>query len=182
MDKVIINGVDVSKCNAYKDKHCLDKTSIMFTEYNLCSNFSDCYFKQLKRLEQENENLKFELKSEQKDNKYIKNCCIRAGKELEKCSFKWDGKEKNLVVQALELNEQYDKLQAENERLKEEINRNGREWKNHCNAQYWQMQSIIDKYSQALQEIREYCEEQNLKADYTACEIIDKINEVIGAE
>lgn len=26
---------------------------------------------------------------------------------------------------------------------------------------------------QALQEIREYCENQNLKADYTACEILD---------
>lgn len=71
------------------------------------------------RLQAENEKLKFELKSEQKDNKYIKNCCIRAGKELEKYSFKWDGKEKNLVVQALELNEQYDKLQAENEELRQ---------------------------------------------------------------
>lgn len=38
------------------------------------------------------------------------------------------------------------------------------------------------KLEYALQEIREYCEEQNLKADYTACEIIDKINSVIGAE
>lgn len=38
------------------------------------------------------------------------------------------------------------------------------------------------KLEYALQETREYCEEQNLKADYTACEIIDKINSVIGVE
>ena len=41
---------------------------------------------------------------------------------------------------------------------------------------------LTNKYSQALQEIREYCEEQNLKADYTACEVIRRIDEVIGAE
>lgn len=42
--------------------------------------------------------------------KYLKECCIKAGKELEKYSFEWDGKEKNLVVQALELNCKYEKL------------------------------------------------------------------------
>lgn len=42
--------------------------------------------------------------------KYLKKCCIKAGKELEKYSFEWDGKEKNLVVQALELNCKYEKL------------------------------------------------------------------------
>lgn len=41
---------------------------------------------------------------------------------------------------------------------------------------------LSKKYFACLQEIREYCEEQNLKADYTACEILDKINSVIGAE
>lgn len=50
--------IDVSVCEGYKDKHCRYNTSIMFTEGNLCSNFPDCHYRQLKRLEQENEKLK----------------------------------------------------------------------------------------------------------------------------
>lgn len=46
------------------------------------------------------------------------------------------------------------------------------EWKDNDKLLLW-------KYRSVLEEIREYCEEQNLKADYTACEIIDKINEVL---
>ena len=42
--------------------------------------------------------------------KYLKECCRKAGEELAKHSFEYDGKEKNLVVQAIELNEKYEKL------------------------------------------------------------------------
>ena len=35
------------------------------------------------------------------------------------------------------------------------------------------------KYKQALEEIRSYCDEQNLKADYTACYITNRIDEVL---
>jgi hypothetical protein len=58
MDKnIIIDGVNVAGCGAYKDKHCKDKTSIIFCDINLCSNYPYCYYKQLKRLEQENKEL-----------------------------------------------------------------------------------------------------------------------------
>lgn len=53
-EEIIIDGVNVAGCGAYKDKHCKDKTSIMFCDTNLCSNYPYCYYKQLKRLEQEN--------------------------------------------------------------------------------------------------------------------------------
>lgn len=59
-----------------------------------------------------------ELKWANDEEKYLKDCCIKAGKELEKHSFKWDGKEKNLVVQALQLNQLYEKLEQENKELK----------------------------------------------------------------
>ena len=55
---IMIDGVDVSGCEAYKDEHCKDKTSIMFCNTNLCSNFPNCYFKQLARKTQECERLK----------------------------------------------------------------------------------------------------------------------------
>ena len=56
--QIIIDGIDVSECEAYKDKHCKDKTSIMFCDTNLCSNFPNCYYKQLKAKEQECDELK----------------------------------------------------------------------------------------------------------------------------
>ena len=67
-EEIIIDGVNVAGCDAYKDKHCMDKTSIMFCNLNICSNFPNCYYKQLKRLEQENERLKKELDLQQKIN------------------------------------------------------------------------------------------------------------------
>lgn len=58
---------------------------------------------EIKKLSQECKNLKAE-------EKYLKQCCQKAGEELAKHSFEYDGKEKNLVVQAIELNEKYEKL------------------------------------------------------------------------
>ena len=57
-NEIIIDGVNVAECLAYKNKHCIDKTSIMFCDVNLCSNYPYCYYKQLQRLKQENEELK----------------------------------------------------------------------------------------------------------------------------
>lgn len=46
----------------------------------------------------------------------------------------------------------------------------------------WQLNAFKqrDKYKQVLEEIRDYCDEQNLKADYTACYITNKIDEVLN--
>lgn len=56
------------------------------------------------------------LKSALDELEYIKKCCENAGLELEKHSFAYDHKEKNLVIQAIELNEKYEKYeQALNE-------------------------------------------------------------------
>lgn len=68
----------------------------------------------LQAKEQECENLKAE-------EKYLKQCCQKAGEELAKYSFEYDGKEKNLVVQAIELNEKYEKLKKALEEIEEVI-------------------------------------------------------------
>ena len=59
------------------------------------------------------------LKYERELRKYTYECCEEAGKELEKNSFAWDGKEKNLVIQAMEVNERYDKLKQTLTEIKE---------------------------------------------------------------
>lgn len=71
----------------------------------------------LKQKTQECENLRAE-------EKYLKQCCEKAGKELAKHSFDYDGKEKNLVVQAMELNEKYEKLEKALEEIEEYCGQN----------------------------------------------------------
>ena len=77
------------------------------------------YIKKHPYRKDEYEQLKAELKSSKELRKYTYDCCKRAGEELAKNSFDWDGKEKNLVVQAIELNERFNQLKAENEHLSE---------------------------------------------------------------
>ncbi len=50
-------------------------------------------------------------------------------------------------------------LKAENERLKEEINKLGKKHEDYCNTMYWQMKEQMDKYYQTLQEIKAIVEE-----------------------
>ena len=92
------------KCNIYTCGICGNKD---FTLYDLPF--------EIKKLSQECENLKVE-------EKYLKQCCQKAGEELAKHSFEYDGKEKNLVVQAIELNEKYNKLQKALEEIEKVIN------------------------------------------------------------
>lgn len=46
-------------------------------------------------------------------------------------------------------------------------------------AKHDDIKGIFFKYKQTLNEIKNLCCEQNLKADFFACEILQKINEVI---
>ena len=51
---IIIDGVDVSECEVLtKTRHCKAQMSIMGTDTNKCKCFPNCYYKQLKRKEQE---------------------------------------------------------------------------------------------------------------------------------
>ena len=77
-------------------------------------NQRETYYKEFLKLSQECENLKAE-------EKYLKQCCQKAGEELAKHSFEYDGKEKNLVVQAIELNEKYEKFKKALEEIEEVI-------------------------------------------------------------
>lgn len=69
--------------------------------------------------------LKNMLKEAQNEIKYLKACCEQAGLELAKNSFAYDYKEKNLVVQAMDINKQlWNKeleLKEKNQELTEEL-------------------------------------------------------------
>lgn len=94
--------------------------------------------------------------------------------EIEELHLKYAGcKTANNGLQ--ELNAE---LKAENEKLKEEITKlqDTRYQIAKVNEGYY---NRMIKYRQCLKEIKEYCEEQNLKADYTACAILDKISDIL---
>lgn len=59
-EKIYVNGVDVSECKYYVPytKDCINDNK----SYDKCKSCKDCYYKQLKRLEQENEELKQTIK------------------------------------------------------------------------------------------------------------------------
>ena len=48
-----------------------------------------------------------------------------------------------------------EQLKAENEQLKEEINKLSKKHEDYCNTMYWQMKEQMDKYRFALQEIKD---------------------------
>lgn len=117
-----INGIDVSECKYFnkvlnEEPYCNIEEEHLYT----CSSDENCYFKQLKRLQEENEKLKNRLKT------------------LD---------EEEFVYEVTEI--EYNNFKK------------------------------MNKYKQALEEIRSYCDEQNLKADYTACFITNRIDEVLS--
>ena len=166
MDKVIIDKVDVSGCKYCDDGTCCDKDVMSLS----CEN-TDCIYKQLKRLEQENEQLK---------------------KSIDRII-----QEKEIKTIDLDIAKENAELKAENERLKEEIEirdnlsetfrKEALSWANIAN----EYQKDKTKLKQALQEIRDMADFKcalpstelcHCKACDYADNIIAKINEVIGEE
>ena len=52
--QIIINNIDVSECEHLTEtRHCKAQMAVMGTDANKCKCFPNCYYKQLKRKEQE---------------------------------------------------------------------------------------------------------------------------------
>ena len=192
----IINGVDVSECkNFIKDfdnVFCNSEKTLSCK----CSKNKDCYYKQLKRLEQKNE----KLKQVANDSIIEQEKLMAKVNELQAENERL--KEENEELKTLkdmyftyykakhdDIKGEFFAIKKENERLKEEINKLGKKHEDYCNIMYWQMKEQMDKYRQTLKEIREIArnevETRMLFADKKSfCDfniILAKINEV-GAE
>lgn len=77
------------------------------------------------------------------------------------------------------LRKQFDEFVKRNHTLSlriEELEQENKELKEY---EYYYLDKFLE-LKQALEEIRDYCDEQNLKADYTACYITNKIDEVLN--
>lgn len=157
----IIDGVDVSECTRY----CADngKCTAFKSQY-LCSERNNCYTKRilkknktinilkekLLRKEQECEQLKKQLMQKSEVDMFF-NTPLEG----------WSSDPCGICPH-----------KAENEELKEQLELNT------ANAVVIDMAQRLYKLKATLQDIKSLCYEQNLKADFFACEVLQKISEV----
>lgn len=167
--EIIIDGVDVSECvefrdDVYTDKQINNACSIGLWQRHYsgleenckmsceCKNNSDCYFKQLKRKEQECEELKDK-------NQYLINTYCHFKNEIKK--YKKAVHKYKVVFQ-----DKIKRLHLSRREFLKEINSipiriacNGEDFKNALNNFNNAIQVINneDRYKQALDEIEEFC-------------------------
>lgn len=168
--EIIIDGCNVAECEyAILPKNQCPAKSMPYaketsciackehnTKLNFCKNNPDCYFKQLKRLEKENEELKKEFE-QYKRYKFL----FEKAKKLKGKTDKWA---RNCL--------------KENEDLKDTIKRFV------CQAECYKHKEA-HKYKQTLEEIREIAKDNiNCESDKLPCpqsqDILNKINEILN--
>ena len=183
-EAMFVSHTDLEKAYKAKEQECerlkeqlKEMNEVIRTETTRCSLVNS--------LKTELDQLKAELKSAKELREYTYNCCKQAGEELAKNSFEWDGKEKNLVVQAVELNERYDQLEAENEELKKQVDdllhkpeiQDKILWKIDNEALLGSKDVYIYKLEKALAEIKDFVKNEMIPNGDTHI-ILQKINEV----
>lgn len=143
MSKPIINGIDVSECIFYSENNC-DIGYIADSYPKNCKNNPDCYFKQLKRLQEENKRLQMLS-------------CANCG-------------EKYLSPDGSELYEKNVQLQKENEKLKEDINKRTHCISCQRELENCRLSITNAKYKQAFEEIRNITEKLITELpEYNSC-------------
>ena len=147
--QIIIDGVDVSGCKYLP--YCNDKQGN-------CGFEPNCYFKQLARKTQECE--------------VWKNQVLVLDDE-------------NITAQITqEQFEEYQRLKRECEELKEDLKRYERVLKDTTVTKIDYLQESFanqikaDRYRKVFEKIEEFCKEQNLKYDTTACMILSIVNKI----
>lgn len=161
--ETIINGIDVSECEQiFVQKNC----ALLDQEY--CEDNPDCYFKQLKRLQEDNEKIKKQYNCYACGNCKGKEDYINLEKHHKGLRKQFD----ELVKRNNTLSLRIEELEKENKKLKKrQITKNGFICDCEQNA----------KYKQALKEIRKLINETCW--DYTDISIIpvkEKMLEVIN--
>ena len=180
-EEIIIDGVNVAGCKFYV-KHCIEDCydeRVDLYEYcqmfgSECTNEKDCYYKQLKRLKQENEELKKHFVYHKEFMNIVETSNNIDWEKTAKANFK-------LI----------EDLKQENENLKKEVKQIGsnfikkgdyaRELENYLAC----MTEQRNKLKLALEEIRDYINTlSSVDSDFinteTYLRITDKISEVLN--
>ena len=156
---IIVTGVDVSKCEFLtKTGHCRAHMSIMGIDTNKCKCFPNCHFKQLKRKEQEYEELR----------QYHNKCCTEFENEKQALLEKYNQVSTNFYNGDYCNTEHCSLLKAkeqECEELKEQFKLAEPLYQS-CNIK----DKKINKYKQQLDQLKaELEQEKALKETYLTC-------------
>ena len=198
-EQIIIDGCNVLKCRHYQYK-TLNDCEMRYPESGdceiglinylfdgnldmekLCVDNPNCYFKQLARKTQKLERLERTNKThvdiiDGLNNKYIdleelyeqqKQECEELKEENEELN-----KRNNFLLRRLEVDDNDTSLVF---KLQNELQQKSNEFY-HAVVTNVKLSKEVDRYRKALEEIEEYCNNQNLKFDTTACEILNFIN------
>jgi chromosome segregation ATPase len=182
--QIIIDGCDVSGCEHFEDEECLNPSETVAN----CEASPNCNYKQLKRLEKllPDINGKFykamdDLKAKEQECESWKTLIDQAQIEQRKLEqqldqLKFDNKILNSTISSLEetrdiLVNKIDQLNAENERLEEQLELNT------ANAVVIDMVERLYKLKQTLTSIKEFVENEMTQNGDTYI-ILQKINEV----
>lgn len=185
MSETTINGIDVSECRYYHYKGC---TANNFGKCDSSSEiYKNCYYKQLKRLQEENKRLQM-LSCANCGEKYLS----PDGAELYEKNVqlqKESEKQKELIKQLEDfiktdgeidhINHEYTyKLRKENKEMEKELERLNKEcyetlkmlkheydgrqkdneqWFTRCTENHNEDSKVIEKYRSALENIKDYC-------------------------
>lgn len=164
--QIIIDGVDVNECIYFKMNNkmpmCRACNSGVGSPY--CEYHKDCYYKQLKRKEQECEKLKLDLIEARAHGDYLNNSALSETLKI--------------------VSEQCDQLEEENDELKEKVKELRQGWINCDNERNLQeansefRQRVINRYKQTLMEIEEIAKNMNNECFYNDfdCEDCDMKN------
>lgn len=193
-NEIYIDGVNVAGCEFHlkDEKYSCELSFINQEELCKCNDVQDCYYKQLKRLEQENKDLKVLLEVANQEN-------IREGENTFNLVKFYRNENETLKDNINHLQAIIDDGRAENKRFREE-NKELKEQNETLNYQ-WHKQAeysdewaeIADEWTKAAEKYKAALEEIRVIADDTfkVCDddcgnarkiklIIDKINEVLS--
>lgn len=190
-NKVIINGIDVSKCVSYDDCNghnicCyLDTREDKIPFANFCVENKNCYFKQLKRAEQklakkeqEIEKLKVQIKNEKQasqiDIDNLNQACLDLNQENDNLLNKFQAKEQECEELRNKLNSNIERMNEQNEKLHKE----NKELKSYIYEKEKQIKQQLDQYKQTLDEIAELCKNHSYCDCSCGQDVLDVINKV----
>ena len=174
--KIYVDGVDVSKCEFYmhydygKFSHGCSLHKDMFG-LPVCCDIADCckdcYFKLLARKAQECEDLKEKYEALKLENQEGYEIVAELKHECEELS----NKIKNEIQNTVEM-----------ERLAKSYGQDLMIYKQNKDIEVNSLKDDVIFYLKLIKKIEIYCDEQNLKYDTTACEILDIINKAKDGE
>lgn len=103
------------------------------------------------------------LRSALDEIEYLKECCTKTGEELAKYTFPYDYKEKNLVIQAKKINEEFERREKALDKIEKICKKSSKEWEAykdetcifHCKTRKTDRAKLADKILGVIDKVKD---------------------------